>query len=57
MRRADYVRTWCRLALRALLLAGRFPWLAFLIFRPGFAMIPHAPWKKFLAAKSVAATG
>jgi hypothetical protein len=32
------VRTARRFDLRALLLAGRFPWLAFLIFRCGWAM-------------------
>jgi hypothetical protein len=36
--RPDYVRTICRFAFRALLLAGRFPWLAFFNLRDGLAM-------------------
>ncbi len=35
----DYVRMCFRLALRALLLAGREPWLAFLRVRWGFVMV------------------
>jgi hypothetical protein len=34
----DQVRTWCRRALRALLLAGRFPWFAFFNTRLGLAI-------------------
>lgn len=37
--RVSHVLTICRFCLRALLLAGRFPWFAFLIFLPGLAMI------------------
>lgn len=33
-----YVLTLARLSLRAFAFAGRFPWLAFLSFRCGFAM-------------------
>ena len=43
-----------RLARRALLLAGRLPWLAFLITRCGLAILVHS--KKVLGRNSVILT-